>query len=194
MDIFEFDKLALFLLFFIPGFISMKVYHLLIASDKVNFSESLGEAMAFSAINYASLFWLILLMYKKNLYENSFFWFVILWSFIILIAPILWTIFYVWLTRSSFFKKRIISPFKSPWDYFFEKRESCWILVHLKNGERIGGIYSSNSFASAYPHVKEIYLEQVWEVDCDGKFIKQKTRSKGIIICGNEISSFEFFN
>ena len=34
-EIFEIDKLLIFLLFFIPGFISLKVYKLIVASEKI---------------------------------------------------------------------------------------------------------------------------------------------------------------
>ncbi|MFW6275603.1 MAG: hypothetical protein ACOC2M_03110 [bacterium] len=57
MTILEANQLIAFIVFFIPGFISMKVYHLMIASDKINFSNAVGEAIAFSSINYAAFSW-----------------------------------------------------------------------------------------------------------------------------------------
>ena len=57
MDIWEIDKALLFVVLFIPGFISIKVYELLIASEKRDFSTSIAEAIAYSAINFAILWW-----------------------------------------------------------------------------------------------------------------------------------------
>lgn len=193
MNIFEPDKIILFIIFFVPGFISMKIYHLLIASDKINFSNSLSEAIGFSSINFASFSWLIYLMYRYNFIENYLTLYILINLFIIFIAPILWTIIYVKFAKSNRFKKYILNPIRSPWDYFFEQRKSYWIIVNLKNGEKIGGAYSENSFSSVYPHKEQLYLEELWELNDDGSFKKKKNRTKGVIILGDEIKSIEFY-
>lgn len=193
MEIFELNKMLLFIIFFIPGFISMKVFHLMIASEKINFSESLGEAIAFSSINYAALSWLIIIIIKYDLKNEYFILFLILTIFIVFIAPILWTILFVWLSKTKWLRKYILSPIKNPWDYYFEKKKSCWVVVNLKNNEKIGGVYSYNSFSSAYPHKEQIYLEQLWEVDSKDNFIKKVNRTDGIIILGEEIKSIVFY-
>jgi len=53
--------------------------------------------------------------------------------------------------------------------------------------------FDTNSFASSYPAEEQIYIEEVWDLDEKGKFIKPIERSKGIIISEKEISSVEFF-
>lgn len=193
MEIFETNKIVLFIIFFIPGFISMKAYHLMIASEKINFSESIGEAIAFSSINYAALSWLIILIDKFDLMNKHFSLFVLSVIFIIFIAPIFWTIIFVWLSKSKKLRKYILSPIKNPWDYYFEKKKSCWVIINLKNGEKIGGVYSDNSFSSAYPHKEQIYLEELWDIDSKGNFLKKVSRTDGVIIIGDEIKSIEFY-
>lgn len=191
-DFFEANKILLFIVFFIPGFISMKVYNLMIASEKINFSESLGEAVAFSSINYAALSWLVIIIYKSNLYTNHFCYFLLSVIFIVFVAPIIWTILFVKLTKLKSLRKYILSPIKKPWDYYFEKKVSCWVIVNFKNGERIGGVYSNKSFSSAFPCNEEIYLEELWEID-DKCFIKKVNRTDGILILSEEIRSLEFY-
>ena len=51
--------LALFLIFFIPGFISLKVYDLLVPGERRDFSKSLFDAVAYSSLNFVALLWLI---------------------------------------------------------------------------------------------------------------------------------------
>lgn len=194
MEIFTIDKIILFILFFVPGFISMKVYRLLIASGNTDFSHSINEVIAFSSINYAFFSWLIILIYKNDLYVNHLYWFLLACLFIIFIAPILWTILYYSLIRSKFLRKFIVSPFKEPWDFYFERKKSCWILVNLKSGERIGGVYSDKSYSSAFPYKYQLYLEELWEIDADGYFIEPKNRTNGILIFGEDIKSVEFYN
>lgn len=193
MGLFEINKIVLFIIFFIPGFISMKVYHLMIASERKGFSDSIGEAIAFSSINYAALSWLIILIDKYDIMNKHFGVFILLVIFIIFIAPILWTIIYIWLSKSRKLRRFILSPVKNPWDYYFEKKKSCWVIVNLKNGERIGGVYSYNSFSSAFPHKEQIYLEELWEIDKDGKFIKKRDRTDGVLIIDDDIKSVEFY-
>ena len=171
----------------------MKVYHLMIATEKVNFSEAFGEAIAFSSINYAALSWLIILIYSSDLMNKHFALFILLVLLIIFIAPIIWTIIFVWFTKSEKLRKYIVGPIKNPWDYYFEKKSSCWVIVNMMNDEKIGGVYSYNSFSSAYPNKEQIYLEELWEIDTKGNFLKKVNRSDGIIIIGNEIKSIEFY-
>jgi len=48
MDIWNADKLALFIVFFVPGFISMKVYDLLVPGETRDASKSLLDAISYS--------------------------------------------------------------------------------------------------------------------------------------------------
>lgn len=192
-DLFQMDRLLLFVIFFVPGFISMKVYSLLVASEKTNFSQALSEAIGFSAINFASLSWLIIIINKGTFFKTNFFLYLLINIFIIFIAPILWTIFYVNIAKSKYLKKYIISPIKNPWDFFFEQKKSFWVIVNLKNGEKIAGVYSQNSFASAFPHKEQIYLEEFWSLDEKENFKRKKNSTCGILILGEEIKSIEFY-
>lgn len=65
--------------------------------------------------------------------------------------------------------------------------------MHLKDGSRIGGKYGKYSYASSYPEEDQLYLEQVYYVDENGKFEQPVPRSQGMIIRGDEILAVEFF-
>ena len=45
MDFMDVNQVVLFLIFFIPGFISLKVYDLFIPSERRDFSKSFFEAL-----------------------------------------------------------------------------------------------------------------------------------------------------
>ncbi|MFW6275604.1 MAG: DUF6338 family protein [bacterium] len=120
--------------------------------------------------------------------------FTVLVIFIMFIAPILWTIIYVRISKSKILRPYILNPIKNPWDYFFEQNKSSWVIINLKNGEKIGGVYSDKSFTSAYPHKEQIYLEELWVLNEKGGFEKKKNRTSGVIILGDEIKSIEFYN
>jgi len=196
MDIFSkftFDKLVLFLVFFIPGFISLKVYDLLIPGERRDFSKSLYEVIAYSALNFAALSWLIILIYSKNFYMEHTIWYFVSVFCIMFIVPVFWPVLFIRASQWGPVAKYIVHPIKKPWDYVFSKREVVWIIVHLKDGRSIGGKFDRDSFASSYPSEEQIYLEEVWKLDQHGKFLEPIERSKGIIIIGSEILSVELF-
>ncbi len=193
MDIWQVDKLVLFLIFFIPGFISVKIYDLLVPGEQRDFSKSIFEVIAYSCMNFAALSWLIILIHLGNFYNEHKMWYSVLSLFIVFIAPILWPFLLLKLFSCKVIAKHIIHPIGKPWDYVFGKKESFWIIVHLKDGRRIGGKFDTNSFVSSYPAEEQIYLEEVWSLNEKEEFVRPIERSKGIIILGGEILSIEFF-
>jgi hypothetical protein len=193
MNVWQIDRLVLFLIFLIPGFISTKVYDLLIPGERRDLSKSLFEVVAYSAINFALLSWLIILIHSRGFYGDHpalYFGSLLL---ILFIFPAVWPLLYLKVSSWNIIAKRFIHPIPKPWDYVFGKRQSFWVIVHLKDKRRIGGRFDTNSFASSYPAKEQIYLEEVWELAEKGNFVKPIQRSRGIIILGDEIMGIEFF-
>ena len=193
MDVWQIDRLALLLVFSIPGFVSIKVYDLLIPGERRDFSKSLFEVVAYSALNFAVLSWLIILIHSKGFYDHHPVLYFGSLFLILFIFPAVWPLVYFKASSWNIIAKRFIHPIPKPWDYVFGKRQSFWVIVHLKDKRRIGGKFDTNSFASSYPADEQIYLEEVWELGEKGNFIKPIPRSQGIIILGDEIMGIEFF-
>lgn len=108
--------------------------------------------------------------------------------------PVSWPFLLRRLTaENSFFAKWFISPIRRPWDWVFFRLEPTWVIVHLHDGRKIGGIWDKKSYASSFPVKEQIYLEKVWQLDESGGFEKPIEGSKGIIFLGHDISSVEFF-
>ena len=57
MDIWDANKLLLFIAFVIPGFVSLKTYELLFPGAPKESDKLLIDAVAYSSINYALLLW-----------------------------------------------------------------------------------------------------------------------------------------
>ncbi|WP_028856971.1 DUF6338 family protein [Psychrilyobacter atlanticus] len=86
-----------------------------------------------------------------------------------------------------------ISPLA--WDFFFEKREPCVVVVYIKGKEKpIVGYYGTNSFASAYPNEQSIYLEFIYATDDNNQVVEFSDYSKGVLIKGSEISRINFMD
>lgn len=193
MNVWQIDRLVLFLIFLIPGFISTKVYDLLIPGERRDLSKSLFEVVAYSAINFALLSWLIILIHSRGFYGDHPALYFSSLLLILFIFPAVWPLLYLKVSSWNIIAKRFIHPIPKPWDYVFGKRQSFWVIVHLKDKRRIGGRFDTNSFASSYPAKEQIYLEEVWELGEKGNFVEPIERSKGIVILGEEIMAIEFF-
>lgn len=193
MDIWQVDKLILFIIFFVPGFISIRIYDLLVASERRDFSGTFIEAIGYSAINFALLSWLIILIHSNNFYEDYRVTYFILLVVILFVVPAILPVIFFKLITWKPIAQFVVHPDRKPWDYVFGKGKPYWIIVHLKDGRKIGGVYDEDSFASSYPAEEQIYLEKVWKLDKEGIFLRQIDRTEGIIIMRDEILSIEFF-
>ncbi|MDI6795119.1 MAG: DUF6338 family protein [bacterium] len=128
--------------------------------------------------------WLIFFIHSEEFYATHRLWYFICLVIIMFAAPALWPFIFVKLLPIV---KIFVHPIKKPWDYVFGKRESYWIIVHLKEGSKVGGRFDTNSFASSYPAEEQIYIEEVWNLDQNGTFLEPIERSKGIIVLSTEI-------
>jgi hypothetical protein len=189
VDIFNLDKLSIFILFFIPGFISIKVWSFLVPSQNRKMSEQLFEAVTYSCINFALLSWLIVLISKDEFQQNSPVLFYIMTFLILFIFPIVWP----FLVKLLLTKWSTLHPTPKAWDYFFGLREPCYALIHLKNGKLIGAFYGGRSFASSYPESEDLYFQEVWKVNEEGEFISQINSTKGLLISKDSYDYIEFF-
>ena len=188
-----FNNILLLTIFFVPGFIYLKVYRLFLAETKTDFSKDLYEAIGVSLINAIIFAYPLLLILNENLIDkNPFEYFAILIP-IITIAPIIWVLLFHFITKKKWFSIYMISPTKSAWDSFFSQKESYYVIVTLKNGRKIGGKYGLNSLSSTYPSNKEIYLEEVWKLNDKNGFENKVEQTEGILITENEISTIEFY-
>lgn len=160
MNFFDPNHLWLFLIFLIPGFVSIKIYGLLIASGNRDFSKSMIEVIAFSAINFALLSWLICPILYFDVYNVHPIVFAFLSFLILFIFPGLWPIVYVWLVKQKWLANHIIQPIKRPWDWFFSQKDSLWVVVTLKDGRKIGGVFSDKSYASSFPLPEQMISKQ----------------------------------
>jgi hypothetical protein len=187
-EILDINKLQLFLIFAIPGFISIKIWSLLVPSQKIPIGERCIELICYSFINFSLLFWLIdIAESSEGILKN------ILYIAILFIAPIIWPIIWKQLLSSKKLRGRIIHPTPKAWDYFFSLGKSCFMLIHLKSGKLIGGLYHENSFSSSYPEKEDLYIKEVWKVNKNGKFIEKINGTEGMLINYDIINYIELF-
>ncbi len=194
MEITNVNSLLLFILLFIPGLVSIKVYDLLIANEPRDFSKSFLEILSYGAINLAVWSWWIWYIVKNNFIQVHPIIVALSAVVILLLCPIIWSVTYVRLLKCSWLQKYIIHPVKRPWDWYFNQTDFVWVIVNLNDGTKIGGVFGKDSFASSFPLAEQLYLEEVWKLNNEGDFIKPVDGTKGILIVGKEINFIEFFD
>lgn len=114
--------------------------------------------------------------------------------FLLIGMPALWPVLFLRIRKHPRVARRIASPYATVWDDIFAKQTPYWVIVHLKDQRRIGGLYGKKSIASHSPAPPEIYLEEVWYVDENGGLTGAMVNSTaGILIMGSDILALEFF-
>ena len=78
----------------------------------------------------------------------------------------------------------------SAWDWRFSRFPASLMTVTLKDGSRVSGWCGENSFIGSDPKDRDLYIEQVYDVDEDGNWAL-KTPDKGIYIAGGEVRTIE---
>ena len=132
MEIWDANKLGLFLIFTIPGFISLKVYSSLFATTDRDWSKSIFEVVSFSTLNFVALSWLIFTISDLGYKDTYPFRFHAGLFLIFILAPTFWPFLFKWLSKTYAYKKVFLSPTKLPWDFVFSKKEAYWVIVYLK--------------------------------------------------------------
>ena len=180
------NSILLIILFVAPGFVSLKIWGLIYPSQKTLISESLVEAIIFSSFNYIATIWMYVL-----LKDTHFVW---VYYVCFLLLPFLWPIFLKAILSTKLLKEKTISPIPKSWDYFFFRRKECFMLIHLNNERIIGGLYGAESFASSYPEEEDVYLQEVWKIDEEGRFMERIPGAKGLLVNHDDIEYIELFD
>lgn len=192
MELLEVDKIVLFIIFIVPGFITMKTYNLVSPSSTTT-SKDVIDAISYSCINYA--IWLVPLiyLYKSKVQNESFFLYSVALFFIVFVSPIAIAVFWRKIREFNFFQKFAPHPTGKPWDEYFSKKKTCWVIVNMNDGKKIGGSYGINSFASSYPYEEQIYIDEEWIINEEGSFDRRVEQTNGIIIFLKNADSIEFY-
>ncbi|BFL83828.1 DUF6338 family protein [Shewanella baltica] len=191
MNIWELDKLFLFIAFIIPGFISIKAYEILIPTEAKDSSKQVIDALTYSCINYALMSWFILDVEAGSLSSAHPSMYKLFYLFVLFISPIVLVLLWKKIRCFAFFQENAPHPIQKPWDYVFSQRQWYWVIITLKNGEKIAGKYASKSFASSNPAPEQIYLEERWVLKDDDSFDRERNGTAGIIILSAEIATVE---
>ena len=191
MEIWSVDKLVLFVAFFVPGFIALQIYSLLVSIDDSDLPKRLPAVVAYSAVHYAITGWIILVA-PENLRIAAAY-------LVVLILPIFWPPVVLLIrdpkrwgpiicSRELF--ESILSPEASPWDRVFTNK-ARFVRVKLKTGGFAGGFLGVGSVVSAYPCPEQLYISNAFTLDQKTGEFGEELANTGILVNGAEISIIE---
>jgi hypothetical protein len=167
----------------------MKVHDLIVPSDARDWSASVIEVASYGMVNFALFSWIPAVAAGRELFARR-----VLELLFLVVAPAGLAVASRSILKSKLLRKVLLYPSPTAWDYFFQQRRPVWVLAHLKSGRKIGGIMAAGSAASSYPREGDLYVEQLWRVDEDGKFLERIEQSAGALIARSECVYVEFFS
>jgi hypothetical protein len=189
MDFLTSTNIGLFITIVAPGFLSLKIWGLIHPTQHTTLADSLYEAIFYGVLNYfLVVHWLPVLLAKINAHLE-----IVAYIFSLVIVPFLLPFLWRKILSLKYIKRKIISPIPKAWDFFFTKYLPCFMLIHMKNGQMVGGLYLEQSSASTYPETEDLYLEQVWVIDDKGRFYEPVEGTMGLLINNNVIDYIELF-
>ena len=200
-DLFKFlvtapEAVILLLYVVVPGFVYMKVYDVLAPGERRSLGEAIIDTLGFSFMLMAFWFWPFILLYEHSDSLGTWLRYLIVFVLSVLAAfvtPALVAYLVYRGRHHNFLTGKTSQPSPTSWDWFFlAKADNYYVRFHLKTGEQFGGYYGENSFATSFPHREEIYIEEVWRLDEDGKFAEQIESTKGAFVNREDCTLVEF--
>lgn len=193
MEFFRNENAAVtFVLLFIPGFVSTRVFDLLVPGQPRDYGKTIYEVVGYSFITYA--FWSPAIVAYHEGWHPPLWVAMMLAGLILVVTPIVLPVLFLKIVR-KWFASSVLDPFPSSWDWAFKVNETAMVLVHLRDGRKLGGTWERTAFSSSYPIPPDLFLSEVWNVDQEtGTFNHRVQDSKGIFLWGSDIEMVEFFD
>ena len=194
LEIIDFDKAAIFLVLAVPGIIILYVRSQFLTGRFLSIADGLLTYVTVSLVYYALAFpilgWLDTVQPVKLPTGFG-------WVALVLLGPALVGIL-LGLSASKGWVQNLlrrigittVHPINSAWDWRFACGPTCWTLIVLKDGTRWAGYLGPKSFISSDPAERDIYIQQVYEIDDECNW---KARNSSVLITHGEIQSLEFW-
>ncbi|WXJ78524.1 hypothetical protein MTMBA_06010 [Moorella thermoacetica] len=184
----------------VPGFILHTTLSMLVPQRGEHKELSFIRFLTLSCINYALWSWLIYLLIRHDFFIANPIYTAIVWWLIILVSPVLVGVIIAHFHCKETFRKALqrfginpVHPIPTAWDYrFYETNKPVWVLVTMKDGSQVAGLFGSRSFASSEPGERDLYIQEVFRIDGDEPW-QRVPESDGILILGDQIKHIEFW-
>lgn len=177
------SALLLFAAFVVPGAVSLQVYRLKVSTRDQTLRENLIEAIVFSVVNFALLYWLIVYAVSPEALDRQPIASYSILMFTFFVAPAIWPFVLVAILKLMERFMLIQPRANTGWDHYFNNlRRGSYVIIHLHDGSYVGGKFGQASYASGYPDSGHLFLEELWEIGADGNFTGEILEGQGVIL------------
>jgi hypothetical protein len=192
------ENFYLILVFVVPGIVALSVRSKFITGRSPSTSENLLTFLVLSLVYYS--FTIFLVEYAFSVREP---WQAraAIWIMLILGGPALFGLLLGIAAQKEWtnwigdkLNLNIVHVIPTAWDWRFSKvpRGGMFIMVTLKNGDQVAGLFGSNSFASSDAGERDLFIEEEYIVSEDGRW-EARSERVGILICQQEVKYIEFW-
>ena len=192
------SQILVLLVFIIPGFVLMRVKRVAYPTAETSTASAVLDSLALSCVVYALASPLLYLSYLYGWPVTQPFLFSTLSLLILLVVP--WGLggSYVWFTKTEkarWLREFLGFPHPDPtaWDYHFRKGKAYWVCLTFKSGKVMAGLFGPNSFASSFPHKRDIYIEKLLRLDEHGRVVELIDGSAGALVMMEDLERIQFF-
>jgi hypothetical protein len=192
------QALVLLLFLLVPGYVGIKVFDNLLPGRRRSFAQQIIDIVCWSFSILAV--WMIPALIVFGLYQRIPLWISYLLLFVLIFGglfatPILIAYVIYSLDKRGALKNIGTLPPQTSWDWFFSNSagKHYYVRFHLKEGTQFGGYFGENSFATSSPSAPEIYVEEVWRLDEDGRFVERVEETDGAMVNREDCTRIEFF-
>lgn len=195
MNLDSWETIVYTCIFLLPGFLIKEVIDSIVPPKFYNDVKFFFTCIIYSIFNLALWAWLDKIVYTNCKNENT----VLLYIALINLGTSFFTGFIIGFIKYYNFPFNILNirklnnPIPTAWDYYFNKKEGCFVIIALKSGKKIYGLYAQNSFASSENSERDIYIERIYNYNNDEPW-KEVPRSQGIYINREDIETIEFYS
>jgi hypothetical protein len=185
---------AAFVALFIPGFVSLKIDHLIHPNARRAAADDLIDIVGYSVLNAGVFAWALVLAGQEiassapNLVEVGF-----LGLLVCVVGPVAWPLGFRWVQRLGSRRGWLRGAHHLAWDHHFAQRRYRFVIVHLTDGTHIGGYFGARSYATVEPESGHLYLEELWTMDAEGGFVARIPDSAGALFRPTDYKWIEFF-
>ena len=179
----------------VPGLIILFVRSQFLTGRDLPRSSSILSYLAVSLIYYAIAFPLIEPIYStlKPEYAKKMAWFAL-----VFLGPAVLGLLLGISIQKDLLRRLLrwcclnpVHPVPTAWDWKFGGMPEQWVLVTLKDATRFAGLCGADSFISSDPAERDIYIQMVYDLNDDDKWLS--CGEKSVLIAGGEIKTVEFW-
>ncbi len=192
------NEVLILLVFIIPGFVLVRVKRAAYPSVSTATADTVLESLAWSCFVHVFALPLWYPGYVSGWWTAHPVTFGLFAFTILLLLPCALGGLYVWLTntgRLRWFREFLGFPHPDPtaWDYHFRKGRPYWVWLTFKSGKVMAGLFGPNSFASSFPHKRDLYIEKLLKLDQSGHVVELIDNSAGALVMMEDVERIQFF-